>query len=126
MSAAIFLEKAQEALRVAQYALDQRCPNSAASRGYYAMFHAARAALIASHRSSVERRWSHSALQSEFARLVHSDKRWPGHLSSYLIKTLTPRELADYGSDMVSSRVAQIAVDRAAEFVKSAEEIVLK
>ena len=126
MSASTFLEKAREALKVAEYALDHHFPNSAASRGYYAMFHAARAALIAASRSSVERRWSHSALQSEFARLVHSDKRWPSRLSSYLIKTLPPRELADYGSDMVSSRVAQTAVDRATEFVQAAEGIISK
>ena len=114
-----FLEKAQEAIAAAQLLIEASCLQSAANRAYYAVFHAARAALIAAHLSSPERVWSHLLIQGGFSQLVHRQKIYPAHLLSDIAWLRTVRELADYQQDMVSSRMAREAVKRAAVFVKT-------
>ena len=124
MTASDFLVKARQAVTSAQLLLERKLLNCAANRAYYALFHAARAALIHRRQSSAERRWAHDALQAAFSKLLHADKRYPSHLKSYLITQLVVREMADYDSGMISSRSADLAVRRAAEFVSTVETVV--
>lgn len=122
MAEKLFLAKAQDALRAAQLLLHHGQPNSVANRAYYAAFHAARAALIRFNISAASRRWPHDALQSAFSQLIRSKKLEPAHLKGHLPEMLAVRELADYGLEMVSSRVAKDAVRRAAELVAAVEK----
>jgi uncharacterized protein (UPF0332 family) len=120
----LFLAKAQEALRAAQVLLHHRQSNSVANRAYYAGFHAARAALIRFNVSAAGKQWSHKALQSALSQLFRNKKIEPAHLKGYLTELLAIRELADYGQEMVSSRVAKDAVRQAAELVASVEKLI--
>lgn len=116
--------KARQAVASAELLVERQHVSCAANRAYYALFHAARAALIHARRSSPEKRWAHDALQAEFSKLLHADKRYPSHLKSYLITQLVVREMADYHNEMISLRSADLAARRAAEFVSAVQAVV--
>jgi uncharacterized protein (UPF0332 family) len=113
MEPPIFLLKAREAIKVAQLSLDHGCLNSAANRAYFATFHAARAALVAAGLSPTDRPWSHKAIQSAFAQLIHRKKVYSAHLKGVLAELRSARDLADYRPEGVSSRAARNAVQKA-------------
>jgi uncharacterized protein (UPF0332 family) len=112
-----FLGKAEEAVAAAEELLEKTRLDSAASRAYYAVFHAARAAVIAAGLSSPDRQWSHEAIQGGFAQLVNRRKIYPSQLLSDLTHLLNMRLLADYGLPSVSSRQARDVVKKARHFV---------
>ena len=125
MSAAIFLEKAHEALQVAQLALEQRCPNSAANRAYYAAYHATRAALVDAHVSGANEKWGHEAIQARISRLTREGKRGlPSRLGAELARLRMIRDIADYEQRMVSLRQARDVVKTATEFVSAVANVI--
>lgn len=126
MSEELFLGKAQEALKSAKLSLENGCPNSTANRAYYAVFHAARAALVAAGECVPERPWSHDALQAAFANLIHRRKLYPSSLRGSASRLLQHRELADYGMSVVSLKAAKDAVREAEEFVSRVEGRIAK
>lgn len=117
VSLPIYLDKAQESLRAAELLLDRGCHNSAVNRAYYAIFHAARAALVAAKVSGPDDAWSHEAVQSHFPLLSRKQKLYPAHLGADLAWVRSMRDIADYKSTMVSLRMATKAKKRAALFV---------
>lgn len=121
-----FLAKTREALRAAELLRDTACTNSASNRAYYAVFHAARAALIAAGESASDQRWSHEAIQGGFARLIHRRKIYPAHLGTDLPWLRGVRDLADYGLELVSSKTARDAVKRAGRFVELVTQEITK
>lgn len=125
MSERPFLAKAEEAANAAEAMLESNLLDSAASRAYYAVFHAARAAVVAAGLSGPDRNWSHEAIQGGFAQLTHRRKIYSSQLLSDLPHLLTVRLLADYAVESVSSKQARIVVKKAREFVTQvAKEIV--
>lgn len=117
MSDRPFLAKAEEAATAAETLLDRSLHDSAASRAYYAVFHAARAALVAAGVSGSNHSWSHEAIQGGFAQLTHRRKIYSSQMLSDLPHLLTVRLLADYKAESVSSKQARIVVKKAREFV---------
>lgn len=114
-----FLDKAQEALKAAELLLDQGCFNSAANRSYYAVFHAARAALIAARLGTPQQKWSHLAIQGQFNLLTRRRKVYPAHMNSDLPRLRSVREVADYDSELVNSKAARDVVKTASVFVSN-------
>jgi uncharacterized protein (UPF0332 family) len=110
--------KAQMAASSAKILLDAGDLDGACNRAYYAMFDAARAALIASgHEDAIANTKTHSGLISTFSlRLVKT-----GHVSVDLGKSLNKVEdlrlMADYKGDSVESEDAIWAVNQADIFV---------
>lgn len=121
-----FLAKAREAMRAAQLLLEDGCTTSATNRSYYAVFHAARAALVAAGESAADHRWSHEAIQGGFSRLIHRRKIYPAHLGTDLPWLRGVRDLADYGLELISSRMARDAVKRAGRFVELVAQEIIK
>ncbi len=121
-----FLAKAREALRAAQLLRDDGCSSSATNRSYYAVFHAARSALVAAGESAPDQRWSHEAIQGGFSRLIHRRKIYPAHLGTDLPWLRGVRDLADYGLELVSSKTARDAVNRASRFVELVAQEIAK
>ena len=117
MTAPTFLDKAQESLGAAQLLLQHGCANSAANRSYYAVFHAARAALIAARLVTAQQKWGHDAIQGQFQKLTRQKKIYPAYMNHDLSRLRAVREVADYHPDMVSSRTARDVVKTAAVFV---------
>jgi uncharacterized protein (UPF0332 family) len=114
-----FLDKALEAIQSAEFLTQSDRVNSATNRAYYAMFHAARAALIAAKISGVDQNWSHEAIQSQFAVLSRRRKAYPAELAADLAWVRGVRHIADYRESMVSSRQAKDALRRATRFVSA-------
>jgi len=89
-------------------------PNSAASRAYYAAFHAARALFALRGRTFSK----HAAVRAAVHRdLVHPGE-WPQDLGRAYEFLIDLRQTGDYGG------VAQVSQDDAGAAVKEAEEIV--
>ena len=87
----------------------------------YALFQAAQVAL---ENAGITRpSWSHPGLQAAFStELIHRRKAYPGVFRDYLSSGLALRQVADYGRDGVSLKVAKRLVRRATAFVAAIEE----
>jgi uncharacterized protein (UPF0332 family) len=117
----VTFDRARESLQAAELCLREGFVNSATSRGYYAMFQAAQAALWVVHLGRAE--WTHAALQAAFVtELIRRRKIYPGAFAEYLWSGLHARQLADYHADGVSRRVALRAVRRAVAFLSAVEK----
>jgi uncharacterized protein (UPF0332 family) len=112
-----YLEKAQSNLRVAELAYSAGEYDSAASRAYYAVFHAEIAALLrlTDFRPA---RWSHERVQAEFTRrLIHAQKVFVTELRSIHHDLFGRRQVADYEEERIARVVAERSVRKAREMV---------
>lgn len=125
MSTPPFLEKAQEGLAAARALMEVGCYNSAANRAYYAVFNAARAAMIAAGTSTAEQTWSHMAIHGQFQKLTRQRKTYPAHMVADILDLRLAREMADYGPDLVPSKSATRLVKVASRFVQAVEVEIL-
>ncbi len=120
-SAVVSLEKAEEFLRTAQLCEEQGWHNSGASRAYYAMFHAVRAALA--HAGITRAWWSHGSLHATFSsELVRHRKVYPFQFVRAITEALELRHTADYSDHWVPARRARKAVGAAAEILRRVKE----
>ena len=120
MRAEQFRRKAARSLAAAQLLLDNGYPDEASSRAYYAMFDAARAALLTVHAPvEAETARTHSGLMSAFARYVVG----PGFVSREVARTLAQaqhvRLIADYKGGEVGSAEASKVIGWAAAFIEA-------
>jgi uncharacterized protein (UPF0332 family) len=109
---AAYLAKARESLAGAESEHVSRRYNNCANRCYYACYQAAVAELTeAGTRPKEPRgRWSHSAVQAEFAgELVRRRKRYGSDLADVLTRLFNLRTTADYST----TNVAEIQSARA-------------
>ena len=124
MTANELFNKATTALGSAQLLFKSGDFDGACNRAYYAMFDAARAALlVADGDDSVLAIKTHSGLIATFSlRLVKS-----GKISLELGKSFNKVEdlrlIADYKGDPVDAEQAQWAVDQARSFVEALREL---
>jgi uncharacterized protein (UPF0332 family) len=107
-------------LAAARLLLDNGYPDEASSRAYYAMFDAARAALLSVNApTEAETARTHSGLMSAFARYVVG----PGLVSRPIARTLAQaqhvRLIADYKGDEVRSAEASQVIEWAAAFIEA-------
>src|SRR6266852_6539535 len=106
------LDRAQRAVESAKLLPDAGDVNGACNRAYYAMFDAARAALIATQKPpESEAIKTHSGLISAFS--LHLVKT--GHVSVELGKSFS--KVADYSDEEVSPDRAEWAIEQAGAFV---------
>jgi uncharacterized protein (UPF0332 family) len=124
LTAKELFDKASVALSSAQLLFNAGDFDGACNRAYYAMFDAARAALlIAVGDDSVFSIKTHSGLISAFSlRLVKSGKV-SIELGKSLNKVEDLRLIADYKGDPVAAEQAQWAVDQATIFVQVLKEL---
>lgn len=120
MKAQDLMAKAMQAASSAKLLLDAGDAEGACNRAYYAMFDAARAALVASNAQvAPEIARTHSGLISAFS--LHLVKT--GRVSVELGKTLNKAEelrlVADYKGDPIEKDDAAWAVSWAEEFVRT-------
>lgn len=107
--------KALECLEEARLLLANRLPAGAVARAYYAMFHAAEAALIA--RFGLEFS-SHAAVQSAFGKHFAKTDLVPRRLHKLLIRAFEARQEPDYELG------ARMTLDEARERATDAEEFI--
>ena len=106
-------DRAQAALASAAEAA-AKFPETAASRAYYAAFHAACAVLALRGKSYRK----HSAVRAAVHRDLIQSGEWPQEFSQAYDMLLEAREVADYGG------VQRVAVHAAAQAVERARRII--
>jgi uncharacterized protein (UPF0332 family) len=115
-----FLDKAQSNLRVAERAHADGEPDPCVSRAYYAVFHAAIAALLklTDYRRKGQT-WDHGSVAAEFnRRLIRQQKVFKSHLARMLIDLREHRHDADYESKTIGKKTAGHVLKNAQEFVE--------
>lgn len=113
-------EKAMRAVSSAQLLLVSGDADGACNRAYYAMFDAARAALLASDAPVVpEVAKTHSGLVSAFSLYLVKTGQVPVELGKALNKVEDLRLIADYKGDPVELEDAAWAVQQAEKFVQT-------
>lgn len=110
--------KARRALTSAHTLLQDGDNDGACNRAYYAMFDAARAALIASQAPvPAEIAKTHSGLISAFSLHLVKPGRFPVALGKSFNKVEDLRLIADYKGDAIEAEDAQWAVNQSELFV---------
>lgn len=117
MSVERFLEKAIDNLHAAALLFDAGSPESVCNRAYYAMYNAARAALMAIGEERAAFSKTHSGLLSNFSLHIAKpslvDAKWSGILAQEEKRRL----LADYESEAIVLDDAKEAIGHTNEFV---------
>ncbi len=114
------LQKATRAVASAKLLLDSGDTDGACNRAYYAMFDAARAALLATEAPVVaEVAKTHSGLISAFSLHLVKTGRVPVELGKALNKVEDLRLIADYKGDEIEATDAAWAVQQAQLFVQA-------
>lgn len=117
------LVKAAQALASAKALLALGDADGAANRAYYAMFDAARAALLASGRIvATESIRTHSGLITAFSLHLVKTGKIPVELGRSINKAEDIRLAADYKDTPVEHEAAAWAVDEAEHFVRFIKE----
>ena len=114
------LDRAKRATESAELLLGSGDLNGACNRAYYAMFDAARAALIAVQPPPAsEGIRTHSGLMSTFSFQLVKTGQVSIELGKSFSKVSDIRLIADYSDEEVSAERAGWAVEQANEFVKA-------
>jgi uncharacterized protein (UPF0332 family) len=118
VDAEAFLAKARESLAAAEADLQAGRFNSAASRAYYAAFHAAVATLIEQGVGPRGASWDHKFVISTFSgKLVRRRKLVPARFRGTLDTLFTARLFADYRANSVGRATARPSVTESRKLV---------
>jgi uncharacterized protein (UPF0332 family) len=118
LTAGQLLAKADRALRSAKELLFSNDPDGACNRAYYAMFDAARAALLSIKAPvSPDTIKTHNGLNRAFALHVVKEGLFPSEIGKSLQQIEEMRLIADYDGEPLENEDATWAVDQAAQFV---------
>lgn len=118
MTAAELFAKALRAAESAKILLDTQDCDGACNRAYYAMFDAARAAMVAANSPvQPESVRTHGGLIGAFSLHMVKTGRVPVELGRALNKVEELRMIADYKGDSVELADAQWALGQAQEFI---------
>lgn len=123
MNAQELMAKAHRAVASAHKLLEDKDGDGACNRAYYAMFDAARAALIASKAPvPPEIAKTHSGLITAFSLHLVKAKLFPIELGRALNTAEDLRLVADYKGDSIDAEEAQWIVQQAQAFVDEVEQ----
>lgn len=114
MKVAELMAKADQALASSRILLDAGDPDGACNRGYYAMFDAARAALL---RSGSDIGKTHKGVLNAFSDQLIKNGPIPREMGRLLKQAETRRYVADYEGEPVEPDDARQMIEQAALFV---------
>jgi len=119
---AVFLNKAFDCLEDAGALIEKERNTAAVSRCYYAMFHAAQAALLSENIES----FTHAGVNVQFQKTFIKTKRFPETLGKSFSKILNQRMKSDYEIGFkASSDEAKRTFEEASLFVTSVHSCIL-
>ncbi len=119
MTPEALLEKADRAISSAAVLLREGDADGACNRSYYAMFNAARAALILIKApAEVTEGKSHSGLHSAFNLYLVKPGHIPQALGAEFRRAERLRQISDYLGDPIESEKANLTLDHAKEFIQ--------
>lgn len=122
MSADVWLDRADRSFRSAEVTLRDGDPNGSCSLAYYAMFYAAKAALIAAGQEQAAAAKTHSGLIAAFSQHLVRTGGVAVEQGGRLSKEANRRLLASYEGDIIDSRAAAEAIDHATAFIVAVRE----
>jgi len=123
-AASALMTKAHQALRSAQGLIELNDADGACNRAYYAMFDAARAALLVKlGRTEADFAKTHRGLINAFSEHLVKDGTLSRDLGRSLKRAEEMRLLADYVGDSVESEDAATMVDDAKIFLVAIEKL---
>lgn len=118
MDAPTLMAKARTACESARALLDREDADGACNRAYYAMFDAARAALLARKAEvSLNVGKTHSGVLTAFSQHLVKDGPVPREIGRLLKQAEEIRIIADYSGDSISQDDARRLVEAAETFV---------
>jgi uncharacterized protein (UPF0332 family) len=118
------MQKATRSLKTARLAFEDGDMDGAASRAYYGMFNAARAALIhAGHNEAAEAK-THSGLISAVGQYLVKSGQLSGDHGRSLNEICQVRIAADYLGVAISQEEAEAAIKRADAFIATIGRLV--
>lgn len=127
MTPAMLLEKADRAIASAVVLLGDGDAEGASNRSYYAMFNAARAALIlVGAPSEVTEGKSHSGLHAAFNQYLIKPGHIPQALGAEFRRAERLRQISDYLGDPIEGDKAELTLKYAREFVQKVKIDLLK
>jgi len=118
LTSEIMIKKADVACSDARILLEQGSPDGATNRAYYAMFDAARAALLASDVPvNIEKIRSHVGLVKTFSEHLVEKGPIPEEIGNLLDAARHMRGMTDYTGFSIEQNVAKEIVEQAETFV---------
>jgi uncharacterized protein (UPF0332 family) len=112
------MAKAEKACSAARLLLEHGYLDDAINRAYYAMFDAARAALLAVDAPvDVEQMRTHHGLIGSFGNYLVKNGPVPKELGRLLAQTFSTRLMADYTGNSVEQKQAHQVVEHAETFI---------
>jgi uncharacterized protein (UPF0332 family) len=115
-----FFDKALESLAGAESEFVNERYNNTANRAYYAVFHAAIAALQQAGMRPARNEWSHEFVPAQFdGMLINRRKRYPAELRGVLSRNAAVRLSADYDEEPVTQTEASRTLRRSRTFVRA-------
>jgi uncharacterized protein (UPF0332 family) len=117
-----WLIRAKRSLKTAHLALADDDTLSAANQAYYAMFYAARGALLFAGETRLAASKTHSGLISAFSEHLFKTGHLPTQLGRSLSVEAYRRQVSDYDGGDVSMGDAQATIANALLFVEAVQE----
>jgi uncharacterized protein (UPF0332 family) len=112
------MAKAEDACSAARLLLEEGYPDDATSRAYYAMFDAARAALLLSNAPvDLSKVRTHNGLIGAFGNYLVKNGTVPKDIGHFLNQTKDFRLVADYDGNRIEFEDAEVIVEKAETFV---------
>lgn len=124
----IYLSKSIQNLQAAERDFRHRSYDPCASRAYFAVFHAALAALLAlTDFKRQGKGWNHHSVAAEFSgRLLHRRKVFPRAMARVLDDLRVRRHLADYDEKSVARKDAGRSLSDAVKFIRQIQAALQK
>ncbi len=119
MTPEVWMAKAERCLSSAELLLESGDPDAACNRSYYAMFNAARAALLIIGLSESAMSKTHSTLIGAFGLHIAKAELVPTEMGRLFSRESHRRLLSDYEGDGASVAEAQDSVANANRFVSA-------
>jgi len=120
------MKRAVRAVSSARLLLEANDVDGACNRAYYAMFDAARAALIVSGAPSDQAARTHSGLIAAFGLHLVKAGRLSADLGRALNRAAEVRLVADYTGEEIPADQARLVVDQAAQFVETVSREIMQ
>lgn len=111
------LQKSRRTLEEARHLWKNGYDDGSISRAYYAMFHAAEAALLTENVTVS----THSGVHQMFGKYFIKTGALPEQLSTHLGQVFEARQSADYGNIRPAQEEAEEALQKATSFVEQIE-----
>ncbi len=116
----LHLERAEDCIKDAELLLSAHRPSGAVGRSYYAMFHAATAALL---RTDIKRH-SHQGLVSAFGQFLVKQGQVEPKYHKYITEAFDLRQESDYQPLVeVTEQQGGKVLERAKEFVEACRKL---